>query len=80
MNTEPTELDGYKAAEIIVKQLLDAAEKDRPKRIKDGYAKRADYRAGYYQGLLAAHCFTALSSHPNHPENKKQIINTLKNG
>ena len=73
------ELDGFKAADLIIEDCLNEAGDKKPKRLKDGYQKRAEYREGYYQGLLMAHCFMVWGSHPNEQENQKEIRKILAN-
>jgi hypothetical protein len=46
----------------------------RPK--KQGNRKSADYRSGYADGLLAAHCLLVMGSHPK--QNEKEIWEILK--
>ena len=60
----PSNIDGYKAAMIIIKRLLDEAEKDIPKTQRYVKPRSASFRAGYYRGLLTAHCMGALGESP----------------
>lgn len=60
----PSNLDGYRAAMIIIKRLLDNAENDRPKTQRHVKTRSASFRAGYYRGLLTAHCMSALGEFP----------------
>lgn len=72
-----TELDGYRAAGIIIEKALRAADLKCPKRIPRNI-ESADVRYGYYKGLLVAHCQMALGEHPTHELNKPVILETLK--
>jgi len=66
-----SELEGYKAAAIVIERMLDKAQAKRPKR--QGNRKSAAYRAGYYDALLYAHCVLVWGEYPNHPSNLAQI-------
>ena len=72
-----TELEGYRAAGIIIERALDEADQNCPKRIPRNIASAA-VRYGYYKGLLLAHCQMALGEHPNHELNKPRILEALK--
>jgi hypothetical protein len=60
----PSNLDGYHAAMIIIKRLLDEAERDIPKTQRYVKPRSASFRAGYYRALLTAHCMSALGEFP----------------
>ena len=66
-----SELEGYKAAAIVIEGMLDEAQAKRPKR--QGNRKSEAYRAGYYDALLYAHCVLVWGEYPNHPSNLVQI-------
>lgn len=68
---------GYRAAAIIVKDMLDSAAKDLPKRCSWKHQKLARYREGYHAGLLAAHCMQVLGQFPLVPQNANTIAITL---
>lgn len=59
----PTKAKGYEAARIIVEELLDAAQKNLPRGRKVNQGS-ADYRHGYFIGLVAAHSQNALGDFP----------------
>ena len=72
----PTHLDGYRAAEQIIRGLLKAS---MPRTKCSAKARRsAAYKHGYAAGLLAAYCQHALGAHPEIPQNRDTIIKTLK--
>lgn len=71
-----TQLDGYQAASVLIEKALNSAEKKRP--ILAGWKlnrRSNEYKQGYYDGLLFAHCLDALGKFPEH--NRKQILKTL---
>ena len=68
-------LDGFRAAAVIVRRALDAAAKDRPRRMSGKMRKLAAYREGYYAGLLLAHCQHALGKFPE--QNAEEIRKAL---
>jgi hypothetical protein len=70
----PTNLQGYQAADKVVEDLMRSSHEVRPK--KQGNRKSADYRSGYADGLLAAHCLLVMGSHPK--QNEKEIWEILK--
>lgn len=71
----PTALDGYKAAAILIERMLDSSEKKKPLRLRR-VKKSADYRQGVYDAILTAHCWMVLGEYPDH--NRKQIGEVLK--
>jgi hypothetical protein len=71
--------DGYRAYKTELKSMMNVAKEKTPKRLKDGYKKRAEYREGYYDALLTLWCMTALIDHPNNSLNQKRIQKTLNN-
>ena len=79
MTPTPEERErGYRAAAVLVEQLLESAENKRPKCVASGYQNRVLYRQGYYDGLLAAHCLHTLGEHPLVPQNANTIMNALR--
>ncbi len=66
--TRPTKAKGYEAARIIVEELLDKAQDNRPAgryKVSDNVrTTSADYLEGYFMGLLAAHCQNTLGDYP----------------
>jgi hypothetical protein len=72
-----TEREGYKAFEKSTREMLDRAQNAKPRRPRKGYKNRAEYRAGYYDGILAVWCMMALVEHPRHPVNAEQIRRIL---
>lgn len=68
---------GYRAAAIIVEDMMRSAEKDLPKRRSWKHQKLAPYREGYHAGLLAAHCMNVLGQFPTIAENSHTISTTL---
>jgi len=71
-----TNLDGYQAAAVLTEKALNKAEKTRP--ILAGWKlnrRSSEYRQGYYDGLLLAHCLDVLGKFPEH--NRKQILKAL---
>ena len=72
-----TELQGYRAAGIIIEKALDDADKKCPKRMNVN-RKSAAYRVARYEALLMAHCQMALGEHPNHEMNRPVILKTIK--
>tara|TARA_R110000868_G_scaffold368137_2_gene631099 strand:+ start:387 stop:752 length:366 start_codon:yes stop_codon:yes gene_type:complete len=73
-----TELDGYRAAGIMIERMLDEAQKKCPKRLMKINRNSAAYRAGVYQAILTAHCWMVWGEYPNHERNKPMILKTLK--
>jgi hypothetical protein len=71
------ERDGYKAFEKATREMLDRAQNAKPHRPRRGYKARAEYREGYYDGILAVWCMLALVEHPRHPINAAQIRRIL---
>ena len=69
--------DGYKAFEKATREMLDSAQNAKPRRVRKGYKLRAEYREGYYDGILAVWCLLALVDHPRHPINAEQIRRIL---
>lgn len=70
-------LSGYRAAAMIILRELDEQEPKRPSPRFQPNTKSANYRAGYYDGLLMAHCILVLGEYPSHPPNKEQIRKAL---
>lgn len=71
-----TQLDGYQAAAVLTEKALNGAEKKRP--ILAGWKlsrNSNEYKQGYYDGLLLAHCLDVLGKFPEH--NRKQILKAL---
>jgi hypothetical protein len=68
---------GFCAVDKLILDFLKIAEDDLPKRRKQN-RRKADYRMGYFDGLLAAHCFMALGHHPLNPQNAYTIMNVLR--
>ena len=68
-----SELEGYRAAGILIERMLDEAQKKCPKRLMKINRNSAAYRAGVYQAILTARCLMVYGEHPNHPENQAQI-------
>lgn len=64
-------LNGYTAAGKVIKQALDNAQNNKPRRYSEKWKRSAAYRLGYYDGLLLAHCQLALGEYPTF--NQKQI-------
>lgn len=76
MTPELETIRGYTAAFKQINALLDKAQKRLPKcGISEGVRKRADFKQGYYAGLLAAHCFSAYGEYPR--QNEEQINKIL---
>lgn len=71
------ERDGYKAFEKATREMLDRAQNAKPRRHRKGCKARAEYRKGYYDGILAVWCLLALVEHPRHPTNAAQIRRIL---
>lgn len=83
-NTDPipesgsvSEVDGYRAAGIAIRELLNDAELKRPKQGRINQ-KSAEYRAGVYRAFLTAHCLMVFGMYPNQPENQARIREILK--
>jgi len=72
-----TELDGYRAAGILIEKAMREADLKCPKRIPRNISSAA-VRYGYYKGLLLAHCQMALGEHANHELNKPVIRRILQ--
>jgi soluble cytochrome b562 len=71
--------DGYRAYIIELDNMIDIAQNKKPKRLKEGYKDRAEYREGYYHAIMTLFCMTAWIDYPNDSINKKQIQKTLNN-
>jgi hypothetical protein len=71
------EQDGYKAFEKATREMLDSAQNAKPRRCRKGYKARAEYREGYYDGILVVWCMLALVENPRHPINAEQIRRIL---
>jgi len=65
------QLNGFRAASIIIEELLYKAEKENPLRRNKNFRKTSLYRAGYYDGLLITYCQLALGEFP---DNNCEII------
>ena len=63
-NYLPSQVDGYRAASVIVNEHLNAAEARKPKTQRYVNGGSASFREGYYQGLLFAHCMQAYGEFP----------------
>lgn len=61
----PTQLDGFKAASLIVRGMLNYASKERPEDRDFSMRETNEYKEGYYNGLLFAHCQHALGEYPS---------------
>jgi hypothetical protein len=59
---DPTELDGYHAAEKIIEGLMNKAQAQAPKRHPK--VRNAAFRAGYFEGLVVCHSLLALGQFP----------------
>lgn len=60
----PSQLDGYKAAGIVINDFADVAEKNLPKRNGKNYRRKAAFKQGYYEGLAFACSMLALGEFP----------------
>lgn len=67
---------GYEAADKIISRMVTNARENAPQRAVN--RKSAAYRAGYFNGLVIAHCMMVLGQFPNVPENKDTIDKALK--
>lgn len=74
-------LDGYKAAGIEIKAMLEHATKHLPKRITLKMQKKAGYRAGYHAGLFMAWCMHVYGERPDMNEDDiKRILSRNNQG
>jgi hypothetical protein len=71
MSSEFTQLDGYRAADIALRDLINAARKD----LENPYEKDR-YKRGYFQGLVVASALLAFGEFPQ--SNADQIGKLLK--
>lgn len=71
------ERDGYNAFQKATREMLYRAQNAKPRRCRKGYKARAEYREGYYDGILVVWCMLALVEHPRHPVNAEQIRRIL---
>jgi len=65
---------------IIIERLLNEAEKDTPKTQRYVKPRSASFRAGYYRGLLTAHCMKALGEFPSSNVDPIKTALEMENG
>lgn len=70
----PSRIDGYEAADSIITDMMLEARKKAPATMRKVKVNSASYRAGYFEGLLMAHCQFALGQHP---ESNVRAINEV---
>lgn len=76
MSNEQSRIQGYAAADILIKEMLDdAKEKLEPYAKREG--KKLDWWKGFREGLLSAHCMMVLGQFPDQPDNAKSIDDAI---
>ena len=77
MSNEQSRIQGYKAADIIIEEMIrDAREKLEPYAKREG--RKIDWWKGHFDGLVAAHCFMVYGQFPEQPENAKKIEEAIQ--
>lgn len=72
MSNEQSRIQGYKAADIIIEEMIrDAREKLEPYAKREG--RKIDWWKGHFDGLVAAHCFMVYGQFQNNQKMQRRL-------
>lgn len=72
MTNEQKRIRGYEAVDLIIEEMTrEVREKLQPYAKREG--RKLDWWKGYFEGLVAAHCYMVYGRYPDGPNNQKSV-------